>query len=170
MTLNRPDHYCKTLAITTSSVRAGHSVRSALRWGADLTRDPDEAVDYLLQTSGDKRGVEMATYVLSDLICDYGALEPAMSGEILELHHSKHHAAYVKGANDALDQLAEAADKASPTQTSAWRRRWRSTSPGTYCIRPSGRTCPRTAEADRMVRSARRSPSPSDLSSFSRLA
>ncbi len=42
---------------------------------------------------------------------DYGALEPAMSGEILELHHSKHHAAYVKGSNDALEQLAEARDK-----------------------------------------------------------
>lgn len=59
----------------------------------------------------------MATYTLPDLTYDYGALEPAMSGEILELHHSKHHAAYVKGANDTLDQLAEAADGASPTQT-----------------------------------------------------
>ena len=34
-----------------------------------------------------------------------------MSGQILELHHSKHHAAYVKGSNDTLDQLAEARDK-----------------------------------------------------------
>jgi superoxide dismutase, Fe-Mn family len=42
----------------------------------------------------------MAAYTLPDLPYDYGALEPAMSGEILELHHSKHHAAYVKGAND----------------------------------------------------------------------
>ncbi|MGX7673301.1 superoxide dismutase [Plantactinospora sp. DSM 117369] len=40
-----------------------------------------------------------------------GALEPAMSGEILELHHSKHHAAYGKGSNDALDRLAEAREK-----------------------------------------------------------
>jgi Fe-Mn family superoxide dismutase len=38
---------------------------------------------------------------------DYGALAPAITGEILELHHSKHHAAYVKGANDTLDRLAE---------------------------------------------------------------
>jgi Fe-Mn family superoxide dismutase len=42
---------------------------------------------------------------------DYGALEPAITGEILELHHSKHHAAYVKGANDTLDRLAETRDK-----------------------------------------------------------
>lgn len=50
----------------------------------------------------------MATYTLPDLPYDYGALEPAMSGQILELHHDKHHAAYVKGANDTLEQLAEA--------------------------------------------------------------
>ena len=50
-------------------------------------------------------------YTLPDLPYDYGALEPAMSGEILELHHSKHHATYVKGANDTVEQLAEARDK-----------------------------------------------------------
>src|ERR1044071_9657774 len=53
----------------------------------------------------------MATYVLPDMPYDYGALEPAITGEILELHHSKHHAAYVKGANDTLERLAEARDK-----------------------------------------------------------
>ncbi|MEV6347132.1 superoxide dismutase [Actinoplanes sp. NPDC051851] len=53
----------------------------------------------------------MAAYTLPDMPYDYGALEPAMSGQILELHHSKHHAAYVKGSNDTLDQLAEARDK-----------------------------------------------------------
>ena len=50
----------------------------------------------------------MATYTLPDLLYDYGALEPHISGEILELHHGKHHASYVKGANAALDRLAEA--------------------------------------------------------------
>ncbi|MFI0406335.1 superoxide dismutase [Actinomadura sp. 3N508] len=53
----------------------------------------------------------MADYVLPDLPYDYAALEPAITGEILELHHSKHHAAYVKGANDTLERLAEARDK-----------------------------------------------------------
>jgi Fe-Mn family superoxide dismutase len=52
----------------------------------------------------------MATYTLPDLPYDYAALEPAISGEILELHHDKHHAAYVKGANDTLEQLAETRD------------------------------------------------------------
>ncbi len=50
----------------------------------------------------------MAIYQLPDLTYDYGALEPAISGEIMELHHDKHHAAYVKGANSTAEQLAEA--------------------------------------------------------------
>ena len=49
-------------------------------------------------------------YVLPDLPYDYSALEPSISAKLLELHHSKHHAAYVKGANDALEQLAKARD------------------------------------------------------------
>ncbi|BFV58734.1 superoxide dismutase [Kitasatospora sp. CMC57] len=53
----------------------------------------------------------MGQYTLPDLPYDYSALEKAMSAEILELHHSKHHAAYVAGANTALEQLAEAREK-----------------------------------------------------------
>lgn len=48
------------------------------------------------------------TYKLPDLAYDYGALQPHISGEIMELHHDKHHATYVKGANTALEKLAEA--------------------------------------------------------------
>ncbi len=50
----------------------------------------------------------MAEYTLPDLDYDYGALEPHISGQIMELHHSKHHAAYVAGANTAIAKLAEA--------------------------------------------------------------
>src|ERR1700759_4152928 len=52
----------------------------------------------------------VATYTLPDLPYDYAALEKAISGQILELHHDKHHAAYVKGANDPLEKLAAARD------------------------------------------------------------
>ena len=52
----------------------------------------------------------MAKYTLPDLPYDYAALEPHISGKIMELHHSKHHQAYVTGANTALEQLAEARD------------------------------------------------------------
>src|SRR5690606_4306571 len=50
----------------------------------------------------------MAIYTLPDLPYDYSALEPHISGKIMELHHDKHHAAYVAGANTALEKLAEA--------------------------------------------------------------
>jgi Fe-Mn family superoxide dismutase len=50
----------------------------------------------------------MAEYTLPDLAYDYSALEPSISGRIMELHHSKHHQTYVTGANTALAQLAEA--------------------------------------------------------------
>jgi len=59
----------------------------------------------------------MATYSLPDLPYDYSALEPAITGAIMELHHDKHHAAYVKGANDTLDQLAEAREQDAITPT-----------------------------------------------------
>lgn len=52
----------------------------------------------------------MAVYTLPELQYDYAALEPSISARIMELHHSKHHAAYVAGANAALDKLAEARD------------------------------------------------------------
>lgn len=51
------------------------------------------------------------TYQLPDLPYDYGALDPAITGEIMELHHSKHHAAYVTGANNAITALAEARER-----------------------------------------------------------
>ena len=54
---------------------------------------------------------EQQTYTLPDLGYDYGALEPHVSAAIMELHHDKHHAAYVKGANQALEKLASAREK-----------------------------------------------------------
>ena len=52
----------------------------------------------------------MADYTLPELPYDYAALEPHISAKIMELHHDKHHAAYVAGANTALAQMAEARD------------------------------------------------------------
>ena len=55
------------------------------------------------------KGIIMAEkYTLPELPYDYAALEPHISAKIMELHHDKHHAAYVAGANAALEQLEEA--------------------------------------------------------------
>jgi Fe-Mn family superoxide dismutase len=50
-------------------------------------------------------------YRLPDLPYDYSALQPHIIGDIMELHHDKHHATYVKGANTAFDQLASSREK-----------------------------------------------------------
>lgn len=66
--------------------------------------------------SSRKAGLAGATFVrgkatLPDLPYDYGALEPAISGKIMELHHSKHHNTYVTSFNNATEQMAEARHK-----------------------------------------------------------
>jgi Fe-Mn family superoxide dismutase len=58
-------------------------------------------------------------YSLPDLPYDYGALEPHVSGKLLELHHDKHHQAYVAGANRALEQLGAARDRGEFAQIAA---------------------------------------------------
>jgi superoxide dismutase, Fe-Mn family len=47
-------------------------------------------------------------YELPELPYDYSALEPHYSAEVLELHHDKHHKAYVDGANTTFEKLGEA--------------------------------------------------------------
>jgi len=46
-------------------------------------------------------------YVLPPLPYGYADLEPYIGAETLKLHHDKHHAAYVKGANNAFAQLEQ---------------------------------------------------------------
>ena len=50
----------------------------------------------------------MNIYTLPKLDYGFKDLEPHLSAEILELHHDKHHSAYVDGANSTLNNLAEA--------------------------------------------------------------
>ena len=52
----------------------------------------------------------MKPYELPSLGYDYAALEPHYSARVLELHHDKHHKAYVDGVNAALDKLSAARD------------------------------------------------------------
>ena len=50
-------------------------------------------------------------YQLPDLPYDYKALEPIISGEIMELHHKKHHQGYVTNLNVGLQKYADAEAK-----------------------------------------------------------
>jgi Fe-Mn family superoxide dismutase len=50
-------------------------------------------------------------FELAPLPYDASALEPLISGKLLELHHDKHHNAYVTGANQTSEQIAEAREK-----------------------------------------------------------
>jgi Fe-Mn family superoxide dismutase len=64
----------------------------------------------------------MPTYVLPDLDYDFGALEPHISGEVMELHHSGHHKGYVEKANETLEKLDEARAKQDFTRISAFEK------------------------------------------------
>ncbi|XP_007126081.1 superoxide dismutase [Mn], mitochondrial isoform X1 [Physeter macrocephalus] len=52
---------------------------------------------------------------LPDLPYDYGALEPHINAQIMQLHHSKHHAAYVNNLNIAEEKYREALEKGDVT-------------------------------------------------------
>lgn len=50
-------------------------------------------------------------FQLPNLPYDYKALEPVISGEIMQLHHQKHHNAYVTNLNAALEKYEQAEAK-----------------------------------------------------------
>jgi Fe-Mn family superoxide dismutase len=52
-----------------------------------------------------------AKFTLPDLAYGFGELEPVISGTIMQLHHSKHHATYVANLNAATAKLEEALHK-----------------------------------------------------------
>ena len=64
----------------------------------------------------------VSRYTLPELPYDFSALEPHISGQVMELHYAKHHAAYVKSANTVLDQLKEAREKLDFTRLDALER------------------------------------------------
>lgn len=54
-------------------------------------------------------------HTLPDLTYDYGALEPHICAEIMQLHHSKHHATYVNNLNVTEEKYQEALAKGEPS-------------------------------------------------------
>lgn len=68
-------------------------------------------------------GYAEGRYVLPVLPYDMTALEPLLDAETVSIHHSKHHAAYVHGANIAAETLRKiaAGEEADKWTTSATR-------------------------------------------------
>ena len=65
-------------------------------------------------------GYAEGRYILPPLPYPDSAIEPLLSAETIYLHRDKHHAAYVDGANAALDSLRQINNgKLSPQQAPA---------------------------------------------------
>jgi Fe-Mn family superoxide dismutase len=54
---------------------------------------------------------ETTSYQLPELPYDFNALEPVISAQIMELHYTKHHKAYITNLNTALEKYHEAETK-----------------------------------------------------------
>jgi superoxide dismutase len=68
-------------------------------------------------------------FKLPDLPYDYSELEPVISGEIMQLHHKKHHQAYVNNLNAALEKQAVAGEFLALSVCLTFLKRQRTTSP-----------------------------------------
>ncbi len=74
-------------------------------------------------TSEPASGIANGEFTLPPLPYDYKALEPHIDEQTMRLHHDKHHAAYVKGANKALLELKNLRDgKGDPELVKHWER------------------------------------------------
>jgi len=65
------------------------------------------ATETLAQNGGGSAGAPKE-YTLPPLPYPADALEPTIDAQTMTLHHDKHHAAYVKGLNDAIAKLVDA--------------------------------------------------------------
>lgn len=74
--------------------------------------------DAAAQASG-----EVTTHVLPELPYKYDALEPYIDAATMEIHHSKHHAAYVNGLNAAEAALAKARESGDFALAQYWTKR-----------------------------------------------
>ncbi|KON87179.1 superoxide dismutase [Sporosarcina globispora] len=66
--------------------------------------------------------ISAGKHILPPLPYDYSALEPHISGEIMRLHHDKHHQSYVDGLNKAEVMLQNARDNGDYSLVKHWSR------------------------------------------------
>lgn len=83
-----------------------HFLRHTLLAGAGLTLIP-LAGGADLFAMGDNSVTEKPVFKLPDLPYDFKALEPYIDAQTMQIHHDKHHAAYVTNLNKAVETLSE---------------------------------------------------------------
>src|SRR6516164_8098488 len=93
----------------SSSSSAGRSSRGLISTKS-ATRDPPASARpgtprsiSFRPTSSAKRGEGQMAYSVPDLSYGFDALEPHIDARTMEIHHDKHHAAYVTNLNAALE-------------------------------------------------------------------
>lgn len=64
-------------------------------------------------------GYEAGRYVLPPLPYEYSALEPFLDAETVQVHHDRHHAAYIAGANEAVEMMRGVATEEIPETMAA---------------------------------------------------
>lgn len=68
-------------------------------------------------------GGKLTTHELPKLPYAYDALEPHIDARTMEIHHSKHHLAYVKGLNSSEEALAKARTANDFSMVQHWSRK-----------------------------------------------
>ena len=114
-------------------------------------------------------------FTLPQLPYAFDALEPHIDATTMQIHHGKHHAAYVKNLNDALDKHPDLKDKSVEDLLKSLssipediRAAVRKTAAATSITRCSGKSWVRKKAASRTAPLAMRSKARSDRSTRSR--
>ncbi|WP_245629919.1 superoxide dismutase [Domibacillus robiginosus] len=84
-----------------------------------LLRPPSSAKQ---ENKADERAVPIGGHRLPPLPYPYDALEPAISAEIMKLHHDKHHQSYVDGLNKAEKEMQKARRSGDFSLIKHWER------------------------------------------------
>ena len=96
-------HALATLGVGAASFAGAAIAGSVAAQQTSSYRDEESRMDPALIGWDEKAG----RYILPELPYGYGDLEPYIDEETMRLHHSKHHAGYVRSLNTALDALDE---------------------------------------------------------------
>lgn len=87
--------------------------------GAAGILNPAEAASELFSISMTDN---LGRYTLPDLPYAHDALEPYIDAQTMQLHHERHHQAYVNGLNTALDKLEESRNSNDFSLVKHWSR------------------------------------------------